>query len=212
MNHLKKIINNISLIMLIITVFIIVTASAECFGQESRETWQPPERIMDAIGVKPGMKIGEAGAGRGYFTFPLARRVGSGGIVFANDISTSALNVIKEHAVREDLKNIRIVVGEVEDPHFPENNLDMVIMVYVLHEVERPIPFIKNIHAYLKQGGFLVIIERNTNEDRTHFPSFMTKKQILETVDKTEYELDRIESFLPYDNIYIYKTLITKDL
>lgn len=212
MNHFKRIISSVSLIILIITVFIIVTASAECFGQDARETWQPPERIMDVIGVKPGMKIGEAGAGRCYLTFPLARRVGSGGIVFANDISTSALNVIKERVAREELGNIRIVAGEVEDPLFPEKNLDMVIMVYVLHEVERPKPFLKNIHKYLKQGGLLVIIERNTNEDRTHFPSFMTKKQIFETVDKTEYELDRIESFLPYDNIYIYKTLITKSL
>jgi ubiquinone/menaquinone biosynthesis C-methylase UbiE len=209
MNHFKKIISNVSLIMLIITMFIIVTAPAECFGQDARETWQPPERIMDAIGVSSGMKIGEAGAGRGYFTFPLARRVGPRGIVFANDISNSSLTDIRERALREDLKNIRIVVGEVEDPLFPEKNLDMVIMVYVLHEVERPIPFLKNIHSYLKPGGLLVIIERNTNEDRSHFPSFMSKKQILETVDKTEYELDRIESFLTYDNIYIYKTLTT---
>jgi len=155
------------------------------------------------------MKIGEAGAGRGYFTFPLARRVGSGGTIFANDISNSALNGIKERAFRESLGNIKIVVGEVEDPLFPEKNLDMVIMVYVLHEVERPIPFLKNIHSYLKPGGLLVIIERNTNEDRFHIPAFLTKKQIFEMVNKTDYELDRIESFLPYDNIYVYKKLTT---
>ena len=58
---------------------VIVAAPAPCFGQVARETWQPPEKIMDAIGVKPGMRVGEAGAGEGYFTFPLARRVGPGG-------------------------------------------------------------------------------------------------------------------------------------
>ena len=195
-------------------VLILVTFSFCCslLGQVDRETWQPPEKIMDVIGVRPGMRIGEAGAGRGYFTFPLAQRVDSGGMVFANDISTLSLNVIRERAVREGLGNIKIVVGEVEDPRFPEKNLDMVIMVYVLHEVERPVPFLKNLHSYLKPGGLLVIIERNTTEERTHFPSFMTKRQVLETVGETDYELDRIETFLPHDNIYIYKKTTTSGL
>jgi SAM-dependent methyltransferase len=81
---------------------------------------------MDSIGVRQGMRVGEAGAGQGYFTFPLARRVGSGGMVFSNDISGESLDVIRERAVREGLKNIRTVVGEVEDPLFPEKNLDLV--------------------------------------------------------------------------------------
>jgi ubiquinone/menaquinone biosynthesis C-methylase UbiE len=171
----------------------------------ARETWQPPERILDAIGVRPGMRVGEAGAGQGYFTFPLARRVGSKGIVFANDISVPSLDVIRERAAREGLGNIRIVLGEVEDPLFPEKNLDMIVMVYVLHMLERPIPFLKNLGSYLKPGGSLVIIERNTTVERAHYPSFMTNRQILETLGKTSYELDRTEDFLPRDTIFIFK-------
>ena len=160
---------------------------------------------MDAIGVRPGMRVGEAGAGRGYFTFPLARRVGGRGVVFANDISTASLDVIRERADREGLKNIQIVVGAVDDPLFPEKDLEMVVMVYVLHELERPVPFLKNLHAYLRPGGLLVIIERNTPVERTHQPPFMTNRQVLETVSEARYTLDRTENFLPHDTIYIYK-------
>jgi ankyrin repeat protein/protein-L-isoaspartate O-methyltransferase len=184
---------------------VFVTASVPCFGQADRETWQPPEKILDAIGVKPGMRVGEAGAGRGYFTFPLARRVGPGGAVFANDISTSSLDVIRERVDSEGLKNIKVVEGAVEDPLFPEKNLDVIVMVYVLHMLERPIPFVKNLRSYLKPGGVLVIIERNTTVDRVHSPSFMTNRQILETLTGTGYALDRTETFLPRDTIYIYK-------
>jgi ubiquinone/menaquinone biosynthesis C-methylase UbiE len=189
----------------LMAVLVVVAAPALCFGQAARETWQPPEKILDAIGVKPGMRVGEAGAGQGYFTFPLARRVGAGGVVLANDIATSSLDVIRERADREGLKNIKIVVGAVEDPLFPEKNLEMVVMVYVLHMLERPVPFLKNLHSYLKTGGSLVIIERNTAVERAHTPSFMTNRQILETVSETGYELDRTETFLPRDTIYIYK-------
>jgi ubiquinone/menaquinone biosynthesis C-methylase UbiE len=180
------------------------TASAPCFGQTGRETWQPPERILDAIGVKPGMRVGEAGAGEGYFTLPLARRVGPNGVVFANDISTSSLDVIRKRASQEGVKNIEIVVGAVDDPLFPEKDLEMVVMVYVLHMLERPMQFLEKLRSYLRPGGRLVIIERNTTVERAHYPSFMTNRQILETVGRTGYTLSRTETFLPRDTIYIY--------
>ncbi len=189
----------------VIATSIVVALPVASFGQADRETWQPPQKILDAIGVKPGMHVGEAGAGRGYFTFPLARRVGPQGMVLANDISTTSLDVIRQRADQEGLKNIKIVVGAVDDPLFPEKNLEMVVMVYVLHMLERPIPFLKNLRTYLKPGGQLVIIERNTSAERAHHPSFMTNREILETVSETGYTLDRTETFLPRDTIYIYK-------
>lgn len=192
----------------IVAACAIVIAPAPCFGQRDREVWQPPEKILDGIGVRAGMRVGEAGAGRGYFTFPLARRVGPEGIVFANDISSSSPDVIRDRAGREGLGNIRIVVGAVEDPLFPEKNLDMVVMVYVLHEVERPIPFLKNLRSYLKPGGLLVIIEGNTTGPG-HVPPFMTSRQVIETVNQTGYVLDRTETFLPRDTINIFKALMT---
>ena len=174
------------------------------FGQADRETWQPPEKIMDAVGVKPGMKIGEAGAGRGYFTFPLSGRVGAGGVVFANDISTSSLDTIRSRASAEGIDNIRIVVGAVEDPLFPEKDLDMVVMVYVLHMLETPVEFMKNLRKYIGADGTLVVIERNAAHERAHYPSFMTRGQVLETMEDIGYELVRTETFLPRDTIFIY--------
>ena len=84
-------------------------------GQTGREEWQPPEQIMDSLGVKPGMIIGEPGAGTGYLTFYLSQRVGDKGKVYANDISRSSLNVIETRANNEGIKNIETVMGEIED-------------------------------------------------------------------------------------------------
>ena len=176
-------------------------------GQNDRETWQPPEQIMDSIEVKPGMIIGEAGAGRGYFTFYLAQRVGEKGKVYANDISKSSLNDIQSRLKRENISNIITVLGETEDPLFPQKNLDMIVMVYVLHMLEKPLEFLKNLKKYMKPGTQLIIIERNTNTERAHYPAFMTKKQILDLIEKTDYKLERILTFLPRDAIYIYRLI-----
>jgi ubiquinone/menaquinone biosynthesis C-methylase UbiE len=175
-------------------------------GQSDREKWQPPEQIMDSIGVKPGMIIGEAGAGRGYFTFPLAKRVGEKGIVYANDISISSLDEIKARSVRENLKNIIPVIGEIADPLFPQKNHDMIIMVYVLHMLEKPKEFMENLKKYMTPETQLVIIERNSSVERSHYPSFMSQKQVLEMIENSNYKLVGIKTFLPNDNIYIYKT------
>jgi len=174
-------------------------------GQNDRETWQPPEQIMDSIEVKPGMIIGEAGAGRGYFTFYLAQRVGEKGKVYANDISKISLNDIQSRSKRENISNIITVLGETEDPLFPQKNLDMIVMVYVLHMLEKPVEFLKNLKKYMKPGTQLIIIEKNTLTERAHYPGFMTKKQILDTIEETDYKLQRIITFLPRDAIYIYK-------
>jgi len=193
--------------VLAIAICFVAGVATPCLGWGDREDWQPPEKIMDAIGVKPGMRVGEAGAGRGYFTFPLARRVGPRGVVFANDISRASLDVIRRRADREGLGNVRIVEGVVDDPLFPEKDLEMIVMVYVLHMLERPIPFLRNLRAYLRPGGWLVIIERKTGIERAHAPAFMTNRQILEMVGETGYALDRTETFLPRDTIYLYKAV-----
>jgi len=63
---------------------LIILFSWVCIAQNSRDAQVQPEKVMEAIGVKPGMVIGEAGAGEGYFTFKLSRRVGETGKVYAN--------------------------------------------------------------------------------------------------------------------------------
>lgn len=176
-----------------------------CSGQQGRESWQPPDKIMDAIGVKPGMVIGEVGAGTGFFTFYLSQRIGNEGFIYANDISIRGLESIRSRAQNEGIGNIMTVTGGIDDPLFPVNNLDMSVMVYVLHEITHPVPFLKNLKKYLKNGGLLVIIERRTNEDKYHIPAFLGSSEVLSFADESGFEHVRTETFLRHDNIYIFK-------
>jgi ubiquinone/menaquinone biosynthesis C-methylase UbiE len=190
---------------LILSLLLIFFSTGVSNARSPREEWQPPDKIMDAIGVKPGMVIGEPGAGIGYMTFYLAERVGDKGKVFANDISRSALDEILSRAKREEVENIEIVMGEIEDPVFPVDDLDMVIMVYVLHMLDKPLEFMENVKKYMRSDTPLVIIERNTHQDRAHAPSFMSNQQILDILEETDYVLERTETFLAKDTIYIFK-------
>jgi ubiquinone/menaquinone biosynthesis C-methylase UbiE len=95
-------------------------------------------------------------------------------------------------------------MGVVDDPLFPERRLDMVVMVYVLHMLEKPMEFLDNLPKYLESGAQLVIIERDTHHERAHYPSYMTKREILQTMAETTFVLEKTETFLPRDTIYVF--------
>ena len=119
------------------------------------------ERAMDTAGVAPGMVVGEAGAGDGYFTLPMARRVGPAGAVYANDISARALDRLASNARREGLANIQAVVGGVDDPRFPRQDLELVVIVHAFHDFSQPVEWLRNVRKYLKPGAAVAIIDRD---------------------------------------------------
>jgi len=177
-----------------------------CWSQNhNRDRWQKPDKVIDAIGIKEGMVIGEAGAGAGYFTIHLAKQVGEKGIIYANDISQYSLNRLKRRCEREDINNVKTILGEVKDPLFPKNKLDMVIMVYVFHHLDKPVDFLENIKPSLKESAPLVILEQDPDKFDDAKGHFYKKEKILKEVKKSGFKLDRIETFLPRDTIYIYR-------
>ncbi len=106
------------------------------------------------------MTLGEIGAGRGYFTVKLARAVGSTGRVLANDIDSGALASLERRCRREDLDNVETVLGEYEDPLFPDRALDMVFIVYAFHDIEEQVPLLENLAPSLRPGATVVVLTR----------------------------------------------------
>ncbi len=176
------------------------------------EKLQPPGKVMDAIGVKPGMTIGEIGAGHGRFTVHLARRVGDKGKIFANDIDKNALSVLRERCQQENIVNVETILGEEEDPLFPDKSLNMAIMVWVFHGLDNPGPLLKNTVSCLKPGAPLIIIDPIDSEidmenEFAGVPIDPNRPTIKERVEKAAgeagFELVRVETFLPKDYIFV---------
>jgi ubiquinone/menaquinone biosynthesis C-methylase UbiE len=128
------------------------------------------ERAMDAIGLTAGMVVGEAGAGDGYFTIPMARRVGPTGTVLANDIRKEALESLDSRRATERLSNIQTVVGAVDDPLFPRRDLQLVVVVHAFHDFSSPVEWLVNLRKYLQPGATLAIIDRDPAQGaESHF-------------------------------------------
>jgi ubiquinone/menaquinone biosynthesis C-methylase UbiE len=146
------------------TAYFVIIGAILCLAligsaQSRRDKRDQPEKLMDIAGVKLGMSIGEAGAGRGYLSFHLSRRVGEMGQIYANDIDKKSLQYIVDRCKREGVKNIETVLGEIADPCFPVTDLDLVVMIYAFHDFTEKEAWLKNVKKYMKRETSLVIFD-----------------------------------------------------
>lgn len=123
-----------------------------------RDAWQKPEQVMDALGIADGARVADLGAGGGYFTIRLARRVGPNGRVYAEDVQDEMLGSIKRRIEREQLTNVETRKGTFDDPRLP-GGLDAVLIVDTFNAFERPVTILQHVRNSLKPGGRVGIIE-----------------------------------------------------
>jgi predicted methyltransferase len=128
-------------------------------GISTRDTWQRPQDVMDALGVAPGSVVADIGAGSGYFTFHLAERVGSDGLVYAVDIEEDELERIGGRAKRDRLAQVETILGRTDDPRLPPQSLDAALVVNAYHEMREYDAMMAAIYRALKPGGQLAIID-----------------------------------------------------
>jgi ubiquinone/menaquinone biosynthesis C-methylase UbiE len=118
---------------------------------------------MDLLGITTGKNVADIGAGSGWFTVRAARRVGPTGAVLAEDINPQAIEYIGKRVAKDDLTNVRTVLGGTDDPRLPAGSVDAVLMLKVYHEIAHPVAFVKALKRALRTGAKVGIIDRNGN-------------------------------------------------
>jgi ubiquinone/menaquinone biosynthesis C-methylase UbiE len=121
------------------------------------------DRVMDLLGITAGKNVADIGAGSGWFTVRAARRVGPTGAILAEDINPRAIEYIDKRVVKENLPNVRTVLGTPDDPKLPAESVDAVLMLKVYHEIAHPVPTMKVLQRALRPGAKVGIIDRNGN-------------------------------------------------
>jgi ubiquinone/menaquinone biosynthesis C-methylase UbiE len=203
------VIRKLFLITLIVSGLFIFISQVKGQEQDAYEKrlnqLQPPDKVMDAMGVKPGMFIGEVGAGNGRYAVKMAERVGPLGKIYANDINPVKINFLNRRCKRNGITNIETILGTVTDPKLPKGKLDIVYLINTFHHLDKPIELLKNIIPALKPGGRLVIIEHETEKSGYMDGHSTPQKIVLKQVQEAGFKLERIETFLELDNIYIFQ-------
>jgi ubiquinone/menaquinone biosynthesis C-methylase UbiE len=124
-----------------------------------RDLWQRPDQIMDAMGIADASVVADIGAGSGWFTIRLARRVGPQGLVYAEDVQPEMINAITRRVLKEGLTNVRAVRGQNNDPRLPAGSLDAILVVDAYHEIEDRVTMLANLARALKPQGRIGVVD-----------------------------------------------------
>jgi len=115
--------------------------------------------VLDALSLAPGMTVADVGAGTGYFTVRLARRVEPHGVVYATELSPEMLRLVDARVAREQLSNVLLKLATTTDARLPARCCDLVLLVDVYHELTDPPAVMGGIRRALKERGRLALVE-----------------------------------------------------
>src|ERR1700740_2217131 len=128
--------------------------------EASRDRAAEPQRVMNWLGVKAGLDVADIGAGSGYYTVRLARRVGPTGHVFAEGVVPEYLERLGRRGGGEGLTGtVTIVKGDPHDPRLLPGSVDLALLVHMYHEVQQPYGLLWNLRPALRPGAKVAIID-----------------------------------------------------
>jgi predicted methyltransferase len=173
-----------------------------------RDRWQKPQALVAALGLRPGDAVADVGAGSGYMMAHLARAVGPRGRVYAQDLQSEMVRLLRRRARR--FANVRAVQGCVADPNLPPASVDAALLLTSYHEMRAPIPLLSRLRAALRPGGRLVIVDWNDFETGVATPPVpgadrVPEETVLREAGRAGWRLVRREVFLPYQYYLVFQ-------
>jgi cyclopropane fatty-acyl-phospholipid synthase-like methyltransferase len=172
-----------------------------------REDEEAPSKALDALELKPGMVVADIGAGSGYYSVRLAKRVGPTGRVFATDIQQGMIDILNRRIAGERLDNVTTVLGGVDDPKLPPRSLDLAIMVDVYHELQSPQAFLQRLRECFKPDGRLVLLEFRKEDPRIPILEVhkMSVAEVKQELEAEGFVLDKVIDTLPWQHILVLR-------
>jgi len=127
--------------------------------EATRDRHGEADRVLDRLGVTPGTRVADIGAGTGYYTVRVARRLGAGATVYAEDIKSEYLGELRARLEREKIGTVKLILGRPGDPMLPRSSVDVAILSHVYHEIENPFEFLYHLQPALAPGARVGIVD-----------------------------------------------------
>ena len=171
---------------------------ADWLMRRERQQEEDCNRLLKALGIKPGQVVCDMGCGNGFYTLRLARLVGDDGRVLAVDIQPEMLSLLDKQLKGKHIKNVEPVLSTPIDPGLPEGKVDLILIVDVYHEFSYPEHMLQAMRKSLKPDGRIALAEFRLEDPTVPIKLLhkMSKRQILK-----EYEPNGLKLVEQYDEL-----------
>lgn len=181
------------------------------FDDPQRDTWQKPDEVIAALGLKPGQTVADLGAGTGYFERRLARAVGDSGMVLAVDIEPGMVQHLAERALKEQTGNVVPVLALPQEPFLPKGRVDCVLIVDTYHHFDDRLRYFKRMQQALTPTGRVVVIDFHKKPLPVGPPPEhkLPRDYVVDEMKQAGYRLADEKTFLPYHYFLIFAPAVS---
>ncbi len=177
---------------------------AHVFDDPSRDAWQKPHEVIQALALPSDAVVADLGSGTGYFAMRFATMVPKGR-VYGVDIEPDMVKYLAERAQREKRSNVTAVAGAPDDPRLPEK-ADLILMVDVFHHIEDRERYFRKLRGSLKPDGRIAIIDfRMESPEGPPKAARIAPEQVKVELKRAGYTLDREHGFLPNQYFLVFR-------
>lgn len=183
--------------------------AAPWLDRPERYQEEAPQLLLEALNLKNGMVVADIGAGSGYLSFPMARKVAPKGKVIAEEIQPEMLAIIEQKSRQNKITNVERLLGTTEDPKLKPESVDLAIMVDVYHEFDKPYEMMSNILKGIKKGGQVVFVEYRKEDPRVPIKELhkMSEAQVKKEMAVFPVRWTKTSKVLPRQHIIFFEKL-----
>ncbi|GAB3872612.1 class I SAM-dependent methyltransferase [Hymenobacter segetis] len=180
---------------------------ASWLERKGRRQEEGTDLLLKELKLKPTDVVADIGAGTGFFSFQLAKKVPKGQVL-AVDIQPEMIAALQENKRRQKVTNVRPVLGTTTNPSLPADSVDLVLIVDAYHEFDHPREMGRAIRRALRPGtGRLALVEYRAED-----PSVPIKRIHKMSISQARKEMaavgmvlaDSIET-LPQQHLLLFK-------
>jgi ubiquinone/menaquinone biosynthesis C-methylase UbiE len=161
--------------------------------------------LLKNLNLKPGMHIADIGAGSGYYSSLIAKRIGNGK-VYAVDVEPQMILFLNERIKEEKLFNVTTVLGSETSVALPSSSIDMMLLVDVYHEFSFPYEMGLSMYNALKPNGRIVLVEFRSEDESVPIKTIhkMSEAQSVKELKAVGFRLEKNISNLPWQHCMVF--------
>jgi ubiquinone/menaquinone biosynthesis C-methylase UbiE len=180
---------------------------ASWLDRAERESEERTDQLIDILNVKPGMIVGDIGAGTGRLSMLMLDRIKPQGQMWAVDVQAEMVGRLKEIAQKYPKHQFEVKQSTALTPNLPSAVLDMAIMVDVYHELEFPREFLEALALSVKPGGSIVFVEYRAGDPKVPIKRLhtMTVAQIKKEASDVGLVFEKVVSDLPWQDVVFFR-------
>ncbi len=181
-------------------------AGADWLERNNRQQEENTALAISKLPINPTSVVADIGAGTGYYTFRIAKKVPQGK-VFAVEVQDEFIQYLNQKKKELGQQNVQVIKGTETSPNLPDASVDLAIMVDVYHELLFPHEVLQALHKALKPNGKLLLLEYRAEDPTIEIKELhkLSVTQANKELAANGFKLFQRSEFLPIQHFLLYQ-------